>query len=148
MSFERTGHGIKIRFAADASLVLYAKATTDPGFNIPDKIELTHNETLGFKAYAAGDVAEMDNITFTALYDLTDRAKALAIKGITTAITFEHSLSGVDRDTVQTITVQGWLNGFVPQEATTNNAPEAQIEIGFAGGIDGVVLADIFGVLT
>lgn len=30
MAFETTGYGIKIRFAADPTLTLYAKATTDP----------------------------------------------------------------------------------------------------------------------
>jgi hypothetical protein len=140
MAFETTGYGIKIRFAADPTLTLYAKATTDPGFNIPDKIDLSHNETVGYKAYAAGDLAEIDNVTFTAMYDLADRAKAEAIKGTTTSITFEHSESS------QTITINGWLNGFVPQEATMNNAPEVQVELAFPGGITGA--SNVFGVVS
>lgn len=146
MSFEQTGHGIIVRFAADPSLQLKATATTDPGFTIPDKIDLTHNETEGMKAYAAGDLGEMENVTFNARYDLDDRAKAYAIYGTTTSITFEHTKT--DGGTGKTITIDGWLNSFVPQEATTNNAPEVQVEIGFAGGIEGSVVADLFGVVT
>jgi hypothetical protein len=135
---EKTGYGITVRFENDATLKLYCKSTTDPGIEANDKIELTHNETLGAKEYGPADLPEVPDCSLTAIYDLDDRAKAKAILLDQTNITIAHTKSGK-----QTVHV-GWLSAYVPQDATTGNQPEVSITLQFKGGDVEATAADLY----
>jgi len=129
MAQQTTGHGIKVTFSQDATLVLHATATTDFGVELDDMIDQSHNDTELVREYAPGDLMKVEAVTWTCKYDETDYSKALAIIGIEGIVTVTHVKSG------KAIPYPAcWLAAYKPQEASGGSTPEVQIRIENKGG--------------
>ena len=129
MAQQTTGHGIKVTFSQDATLILHATATTDFGVELDDQIDQSHNDTPLVREYAPGDLMKIEAVTWTCVYDEDDSSKAYAIMGIEGIITITHAKSGK-----AVPYPASWLAAFKPQEASTGAVPNVQIRLENRGG--------------
>lgn len=124
MAQQKTGHGIKVTFSQDPTLILHATATTDFGAELDDMIDQSHNDTEKYREYAPGDLIKVEPVTWTCKYDEEDYSKALDIIGTEGTITITHTKSGFSIPYPES-----WLAAYKPQEATGGATPEVQIRL-------------------
>lgn len=138
--FQKTGYNLFVTFAnAPASVTtelpfFACKSVTDAGLEGGDPIDITTNATVGAREQAPADLASPTEISFTAAYNLEDRALVAGMLNIPMDVIVEYRKCG-NRPFGQKITYSGAaLTGYVPGDMTEGEAPEVTITITLAGG--------------
>jgi len=117
----RDGYATLITFEDDPDISLWEKATTPPGMDNGDPIDVSTFHNTTYRTKWPRVLTEVSNGQFTCGYDpdVIDQIIAIIGNNQTITVTFNDE---------STLAFWGYLKSFAPQEHTDGAMPEAQVE--------------------